>query len=172
MSLELPSYVAGQPVRTHDCLQVHYPWDGTLTGSVHKLEVSHLRQAIEAALQSQEVRLSRYERHAILRRAAAALSDRRQEFAELIRLETGLCARETEYETRRSSDVLEFAAIEALRDDGQIYSCDISPQGKARKIFTFRQPLQLISAITPFNHPLNQVVHKLCRPLQPAFLYC
>src|ERR671913_129307 len=50
------------------------------------------------------------------------------------------------------------AAIECLKDDGQIFSCDISPTGKARKIFTLREPLSLAVAITPFNHPLNQVV--------------
>jgi hypothetical protein len=43
-----------------------------------------------------------------------------------------------------------------------MFSCDISPNGKARKIFTTRQPLLgVISAITPFNHPLNMVSHKL-----------
>lgn len=57
--------------------------------------------------------------------------------------------------------MLEFAAIEALKDDGQVFSCDVSPQGKARKIVTFRQPVQSVSAITPFNHPLNQVAHKV-----------
>jgi aldehyde dehydrogenase (NAD+) len=58
-------------------------------------------------------------------------------------------------------EVLRSAAIEALRDDGEIFSCDTSPQGKARKIFTLREPLSLALAITPFNHPLNQVVHKV-----------
>jgi aldehyde dehydrogenase (NAD+) len=51
--------------------------------------------------------------------------------------------------------------MEALRDDGQIFSADISPQGKARKIFTTREPLRCAAAITPFNHPLNQVAHKV-----------
>jgi len=57
--------------------------------------------------------------------------------------------------------LLRFAAMEALRDDGEVFSCDISPQGKARKIFTLREPVSLVVAITPFNHPLNQVAHKL-----------
>src|SRR5262249_51240987 len=65
------------------------------------------------------------------------------------------------YETGRSHDVLMFAAIESLKDDGQTFSCDISPHGKARKIFTLREPLSLALCITPFNHPLNQVVHKV-----------
>ena len=46
-------------------------------------------------------------------------------------------------------------------DDGQTFSCDLTPHGKPRKIFTLRQPLNAISAITPFNHPLNMVAHKL-----------
>lgn len=42
-----------------------------------------------------------------------------------------------------------------------MYACDISPQGKKRRIYSLRQPLRAISAITPFNHPLNMVAHKL-----------
>ena len=55
-----------------------------------------------------------------------------------------------------------FAANAALTDDGQIFSCDLTPHGKSRKVYTLREPLQgAISAITPFNHPLNQVAHKV-----------
>lgn len=161
MVLELPGYIAGEAVRTDRWLDVLYPWDSSLTGRVALVGREHLDQAIEAALQGQQQPLTRYERHDILRKAAALLAERREELARLICREAGLCMRETMYETGRSSDVLEFAAIEALKDDGQIFSCDISPQGKARKIFTFRQPVQLVSAITPFNHPLNQVAHKV-----------
>ena len=45
--------------------------------------------------------------------------------------------------------------------DGEIYSCDLTPHGKKRKIFTQREPLTAISAITPFNHPLNMISHKI-----------
>jgi len=55
-----------------------------------------------------------------------------------------------------------FAANQALVDDGQVFSCDLTPHGKSRKVYTLREPLQgVISAITPFNHPLNQVIHKI-----------
>lgn len=121
----------------------------------------HLEQAIQAALNPSNPPLNRHERHSVLRKAAAMLAERRDEFARLITRETGLCLRESIYETGRSSDVLEFAAMEALRDDGQIFSCDISPTGKPRKIFTTRYPVSLVAAITPFNHPLNQVAHKV-----------
>ncbi|MDA7657641.1 aldehyde dehydrogenase family protein [Verrucomicrobia bacterium] len=132
-----------------------------LNGTVAKITRAHLEQAIKAAIEGQKNPLSRYERHAILRKASVLLTERREEFANTIRLESGLCMRDTKYETGRCSDVMEFASAEALKDDGQLFSCDISPQGKARKIATFRQPVQLVAAITPFNHPLNQVAHKV-----------
>ena len=94
-------------------------------------------------------------------KAKELLSASSNEFSNLIRRESGLCMRETRYEVGRTQDVLQFAAVESLRDDGQIFSCDISPQGQSRKIFTLREPLALAAAITPFNHPLNQVAHKL-----------
>lgn len=159
--MQLPAYIAGKAIDTGKQIEVRYPYDGSLTGTAAVASREHLEQAIEAALEGAKNPLSRHERATILRKAAALLAERREEFARLITRETGLCLRESRYETGRSSDVLEFAAMEALRDDGQIYSCDISPMGKARKIFTTRYPVSLIAAITPFNHPLNQVAHKL-----------
>ena len=55
-----------------------------------------------------------------------------------------------------------FGANEALNDDGQIFSCDLTPHGKKRRVYTLREPLLgVITAITPFNHPMNQVAHKV-----------
>jgi putative phosphonoacetaldehyde dehydrogenase len=159
--IHLPAYIAGRAVETRRKLEVRYPYDGSLTGTTPLIGREHLEEAIQAALAGGKKTLSRHERATILRKAAALLAERREEFARLITRETGLCLRESRYETGRSSDVLEFAAMEALRDDGQIFSCDLSPMGKARKIFTTRYPVSVIGAITPFNHPLNQVAHKL-----------
>ncbi len=90
------------------------------------------------------------------------LLDRREEFARLISAESGLCWKDAIYESTRAYDVWSFAGQLAIKDDGEQFSCDISPNGKARKIFTTRVPLLgVISAITPFNHPLNMVSHKL-----------
>lgn len=158
--LDLPCYVAGVAVHSEQKLEVVYPWDGSLAGTVAKAGRGHLEEAIRAA-RSEHEPLTRHARSTILFRARELLSTRADEFAALIRSESGLCARENSYEVGRTQDVLQFAAMEALRDDGQVFSGDISPQGKARKIFTLREPVGLVGAITPFNHPLNQVAHKL-----------
>lgn len=159
-SLDLPCYVAGAPVADGERLEVRNPYNNQLVGSVALATRAHTEAAIQAA-RAGCAPLTRYQRSAILDRARQLLESRREVFAQLITAESGLCIRDTRYETGRASDVLRLAAMEALRDDGQVFSCDISPQGKARKIFTLREPLALVAAITPFNHPLNQVVHKL-----------
>lgn len=159
-SFDLPSYITGRPVENGPRLQVFNPWDNTRVGSVAKIAPEHLEEAIATALRAGEP-LTRYDRSQILSRTALVLEERAEEFARLITAEAGLCLRETRYEVGRACDVFRFAAMEALKDDGSIFSCDISPGGKARKIFTLREPLQLVAAITPFNHPLNQVAHKL-----------
>jgi phosphonoacetaldehyde dehydrogenase len=156
----LTGYIAGQPIVSAQLLEVRSPYDGRIAGTVALAGRKDTEAAIEAGLKG-GVKLSRYERFAILDKTRQLLEERKEEFARLITSESGLCIRETRYEVGRARDVLHFAALEALKDDGQIFSCDISPQGKARKIFTVREPLSLAVAITPFNHPLNQVAHKI-----------
>ncbi|MGI9173969.1 MAG: aldehyde dehydrogenase family protein [Rhodothermales bacterium] len=159
-ALNLPCYIAGQAVTTDDEVPVRNPYTGEQVGAVASVGREEVDRAIEAALRGGEP-LTRYQRYEVLQKAGALLQEHAEAFAQLIMAESGLCLRETRYEVGRGSDVLQFAAMEALRTDGQIFDCDVSPQGKARKIFTLREPHTLVAAITPFNHPLNQVLHKI-----------
>ena len=154
------SYVAGTAIWSEELLEVRNPYNGELAGTVTQATRADTEKAITEALKGGQ-KLSRYERHSILDKARRLLLERKEEFASVITAESGLALREALYETGRAHDVLFFAATEALKDDGQVFSCDISPQGKARKIFTVREPLSLAVCITPFNHPLNQVAHKI-----------
>lgn len=157
-------YVAGNPVKTDAVREVRSPYDNRLVGTLTLCDHTHLEMAIEAALKGGK-KLSRYDRFSILDKTRQLLMERKDLFAQTISAESGLAIREAVYETGRAHDVLLFAAMESLKDDGQIFSCDISPNGKARKIFTLREPVGLAACITPFNHPLNQVIHKLAPAL-------
>ena len=153
--------IAGKRVTTDDVIEVRNPYDNSLVGTVPMARPEHVREAFAKA-KAYKPKLSRYERQQILLKTADILASRREEFAKLISAESGLCWKDAIYEATRAYDVWSFAGQLCIRDDGEQFSCDISPNGKARKIFTTRVPLLgVISAITPFNHPLNMVSHKL-----------
>jgi putative phosphonoacetaldehyde dehydrogenase len=148
-----------QPAR--DRSEVRNPFTGAVAGTVPRAGVDAVRAAFAAA-RAYRSTLTRYERASILQKAAALLRERVKPASDLITAESGLCKKDSIYEVGRVCDVLNFSAAEALRDDGQSFSCDLTPHGKNRRVFTRREPLLgVISAITPFNHPMNQVAHKV-----------
>ena len=158
--------VAGEKVGADDRpddrrILVRNPYTRAVVGSVPKATMAELNQAYAAA-HACTVRLSRFERSNVLNRAAALVRERVAEIATLISSESGLCMKDASYEAGRVADVLMFGAQECLRDDGQTFSCDITPHGRKRRVHTQRDPLLgVITAITPFNHPMNQVAHKV-----------
>jgi aldehyde dehydrogenase (NAD+) len=158
---EEPLRIAGARVARDRTFEVRYPYTGEPVARVAMATADDVRRALSTA-RGFKSRLTRHDRYRILMHAGALIAERRDEIARGITLESGLCLKDTRYEVGRASDVLLFAANQALVDDGQIFSCDLTPHGRSRKVYTLREPLLgVISAITPFNHPLNQVIHKV-----------
>jgi phosphonoacetaldehyde dehydrogenase len=157
--------IAGEKVgadrSTERCIQVFNPFTARCIGSVPKATLAEVRQALAIA-HAYKPRLTRFERANILNKTAALVRERTRQIANLISAEAGLGMKDATYEVGRVADVLVFGANECLKDDGQIYSCDLTPHGKKRRVYTQRDPLLgVITAITPFNHPMNQVAHKV-----------
>ena len=152
--------IGGRKVDTSDVIEVRYPYTNHVIGTVPAGDAEHAREAFEIAA-NYTPKLTRYERQQILFRAAELIRERREQIAEVLTLELGICKQHSLYETGRSYDVFTLAGQLTIMDDGQIFSCDLTPHGKSRKIFTKREPVKAISAITPFNHPLNMVAHKI-----------
>ena len=153
--------IAGEKVRRDRVIEVRYPYTGEVVATVPKATVDDVKRAFRIAREYRS-KLTRHDRYRILMRAGEIIAARRDEIARQISLESGLCLKDSTYETGRASDVLLFAANQALVDDGQVFSCDLTPHGKSRRVYTTREPLLgAIAAITPFNHPLNQVIHKV-----------
>ncbi|GAA2878672.1 putative phosphonoacetaldehyde dehydrogenase [Aminobacter niigataensis] len=155
-----PMRIAGSKVDADGVVNVHYPYTNAVIGTVPAGRAEHARQAFDIAANYRS-KLTRYERQQILFRTAEALAARKEEISDVITLELGISKVDSLYEVGRAYDVFTLSAQMCIQDDGQIFSCDLTPHGKARKIFTTREPLKAISAITPFNHPLNMVSHKV-----------
>jgi len=174
--------ISGEVVFTDKVVEVLYPYTDEVIGTVPAGMAEHAARAFEIAA-NYTPKLSRYERSQILQRAGELIGEKRDWLAKWLTLELGICHQHAIYETKRAQDVYQFAAAQAMNDDGEIFSCDLTHNGKERKIFTKREPVRTISAITPFNHPLNMVSHKIapsiatnncmvCKPTELTPLTC
>ena len=153
--------IAGEKVASERVIEVRHPYTQALAGTVPKASRAHVRRALQIA-RGYHATLTRHERYQILMRAGATVTAQQDSLARLITLESGLCLKDSRHEVGRAGDVLLFAANQALVDDGSVFSCDLTAHGKSRKVYTLREPLLgVITAITPFNHPLGQVIHKV-----------
>ncbi len=152
--------IGGKKVSTDGVVNVHYPYNNEVIGTVPAGRAEHAREAFKIAA-NYKPKLTRYERQKILFRTAELINARKDTLAPLITSELGISLKDSLYECGRAYDVFTLAGQLAILDDGQIFSCDLTPHGKSRKIYTKREPVRAISAITPFNHPLNMVSHKL-----------
>ena len=152
--------IAGKKVDAEKVIEVEYPYTKEIIGTVPAGNAEHAKKALDIAA-NYNPKLTRYERQKILQKTAEKLVEKKEEISDLITYELGISKQDSLYEVGRAFDVFSLTAQLCIYDDGEIFSCDLTPHGKARKIFTVREPLKSISAITPFNHPLNMVAHKI-----------
>lgn len=141
-------------------LPVTSPYSGELVGEAPLSSAAEVTEALDALARA-GAPAPRFERARVLNDVADRLGEETEDWARLISRESGLCLKDTRHEVGRAVDVFRAAAIEALHDDGETFAGDISERGRDRRGHTLRVPVSLVAGITPFNHPLNQVAHKV-----------
>lgn len=142
---------------------VRSPFDGSSVGEVHFAGEDQLDYAIQIANQAfRSTRmLSTAERAELLEQLEELLKGRKEEFAQMIMKEGGKPIRFARNEVERAILTLR-SAVDVLRTmKGEILPLDISPQTRGVTGFVRRVPVGPILGITPFNFPLNLVMHKL-----------
>ena len=155
-----PPLIGGEGVESNWQLPVHYPYTGAQIATIPLLDEAQVRVALDRAAAAGPPP-DRHERSLVLNGVADRIAAEADALARLLTWESGLCLKDTRYEVRRAVDVFRFAASEALRDDGAVFACDTSANGRSRRAYSMREPVRLVAALTPFNHPLNQVAHKV-----------
>lgn len=97
----------------------------------------------------------------ILSTASRLLAERKPSFAALLTAEAGFTAADAALEVERAVLTLSLCADEARRIVGEVVPFGASPGHENRIGFTLRFPIGVVCAITPFNSPLNVVLHKI-----------
>jgi glyceraldehyde-3-phosphate dehydrogenase (NADP+) len=105
--------------------------------------------------------LPTHRRMEILRRVAALVDADHESFARTIAREGVKTIREARLEVSRAIETLSLCAEEARRLHGETILFDQRPGSETRTGYAIREPVGVVLAITPFNDPLNLVIHKV-----------
>ena len=156
-------YCAGKFISTSAKLPVTNPYDGSEVATTFLAGDDELDQAIKAGENvAEEMRsIPSYARYNILKQISEDLFSLRQQFAELITLESGKPIRYALAEVDRSIQTFVVAAEESKRLPAEYFSIDWTPAGAGKEGFVKYFPIGIVAGIAPFNFPLNLAVHKI-----------
>nr|WP_216829675.1 aldehyde dehydrogenase family protein [Alkalihalobacterium elongatum] len=149
-------------------LEVKSPFDGEVVGTIDLATNEDIELSLATAqsvFRNTMKKLPAHRRAEILRKTGELLAGRTEEFAQVLALEAGKPIRDARGEVGRAVQVLNFAADEAKKIEGELVQMDGAVGGENRIGMVRRNPIGVVVAITPFNFPLNLALHKL----GPAF---
>jgi acyl-CoA reductase-like NAD-dependent aldehyde dehydrogenase len=127
---------------------------------------AQMEEAIAASVEAfDEIRRwSAGKRSEMLQKLVDLLIERKDDFVELLIHEAGKPRSYSEGEIARCITTLSTAVSETLRFGGEYVPLDFGA-GSGKTAFTKRFPIGPIACITPFNFPLNLLLHKVAPAL-------
>lgn len=149
-----------------DNLEVLDKYSGEIIGKIPQASEEQMEMAIISANAAFEItkKWSAGKRAAMMEKLHQKLNENREHFIDLIINEGGKPRSYAEVEIERCLSTLGIAIEETTRFGGEVIPMDFS-NGEGKTAFTKRFPIGVIACITPFNFPLNLVMHKLAPAL-------
>ncbi|MBF0610073.1 MAG: aldehyde dehydrogenase family protein [Magnetococcales bacterium] len=161
------TYLAGEWIDTGKVLEVVNPFDGQVVGQVAQCGAKEIDQALDAAQQAfRHTRaMEPYQRAAVLSFIRDKMTQRKEEFARTLSQENGKTINEARLEVARAIATFDIAVGESTRIYGEAYDLAINPMASRRKAIVRHYPVGVVSAVAPFNFPLNLAIHKIAPAL-------
>ncbi|TAN22561.1 MAG: aldehyde dehydrogenase family protein [Acidobacteria bacterium] len=158
-----PFVIGGELVSPEHKVVVHSPFDGDPVGECGDATGLEVERAVEAAAAARApmAALAGWQRSQALSELENAVRTHQDEFADLMAAEAGKPISAASVEVKRALVTLRTAAEEAKRIGGTVEPLDVAPGAEDRWAIARRFPIGIIAGITPFNFPLNLVLHKL-----------
>jgi acyl-CoA reductase-like NAD-dependent aldehyde dehydrogenase len=158
----LRPFVGGEWLDTDDEDEVTDKYTGHLAtrfGVVGREQLSEAVRRVSAA--QSRVRLTIAERAQILAKASALVAERRDALVAAVVTDTGFTITDAIREVSRGEQTLMLCSEEVKRLAGEVVPLEGAPGIQGRIAFTTFHPRGTVCAITPFNSPVNTVLHKL-----------
>jgi len=146
---------------------VTFPYDGSEVAQAPVGDVALAKRALEEALaiRGQVGRLPSHVRRAALQQTHRLITEQRDDFEQLLVLETGKPLVDCRVEVDRTLLTLQTAAEEVARLHGETVPLDLLPSGDGLVGFWTRRPIGVVVGIAGFNYPLLLSSHKLAPAL-------
>lgn len=166
--LKVGNYVDGKwfTESTTDELKVFDKYSNEELAALPLADEKVAEEAIEAAGRGFDA-LSKWsagKKSDALYKLAELLLANKEAFVDLIVREAGKPVSYAENEIERCITTVKTAATEALRLSGEVVPIDYGA-GEGKTAFTKRFPVGIVLCITPFNFPMNLVLHKVAPAL-------
>ena len=142
--------------------EVINPYSREIVDTVPITSTEQVDDALNSSYKLQ-CNLTGFDRSKILSKAAQLIENQKSQFAQLISSESGLCIKHSLYEISRAVNCLNYSVKQAeLIDNVALTSDFVSNYSYSEpELRVISEPWDLAIGITPFNHPLNMVVHKV-----------
>lgn len=162
-----PFLIGGQWCHTTTVAPVRNPYTGETIAHVCQASQPEAARAVQSSVVGAAAmrKLSSHTRSSILQKTAHLLQAKQEEFATLMTNEAGKPVTDARREVGRAIQTCAIAAEEAKRIGGEVVPLDWSPGMESHWGLTRRFPIGPILGITPFNFPLNLVMHKVAPAL-------
>jgi glyceraldehyde-3-phosphate dehydrogenase (NADP+) len=162
------AYLDGAWVQGAGDLLVTDPEDGGYLASVHDSTPGDVRQAVTSLSREFDRGVDTWplwRRREAMYAASTIVHDDRERLARIIAAEGSKTLREATREVGRATETLRLTAELADRLNGETLPMSNTPRAEGRIGWFTREPIGIVAAITPFNDPLNLVVHKVAPAL-------
>jgi acyl-CoA reductase-like NAD-dependent aldehyde dehydrogenase len=156
-------YINGTWREAKEYVSLYSPYTEEAIAEIPLATKEDVDQAIEAAENARKAmkQMPAHQRAEILENIARIIEERSEEAAKIIATEASKPIATARGEVARTITTYKFAAEEAKRIHGETIPLDAAPGGENRLAYTVREPVGVVSAITPFNFPMNLVAHKV-----------
>ncbi|MDA8293472.1 MAG: aldehyde dehydrogenase family protein [Actinomycetota bacterium] len=157
------SLVAGRWVDDGSWAERQGPFTGTVVSRALVGDAAMVEEALAYASGGARVvrSLTPARRADVLERASALADERREDLARLLALELGKPMKDSRGEIVRVADTFAICALEARQMGGEVLGAEGWERGRGTTALTYRAPVGVVVAITPFNAPANLLAHKL-----------
>lgn len=168
MTKQYKNYVNGEWKLSQDEIKIYAPASGEELGSVPAIstdEVDYVYASAKAAFPAWRA-LSYVERANYIRKAADILQSKAEAIGSVLSKEIAKGLKSSVGEVTRTVEIMEFAAAEGVRTQGEVLEGGSFEAASKKKIAVVRrEPVGLVLAISPFNYPVNLAGSKIAPAL-------